>query len=255
MAFNDSSYGLFQGQLFLATRVMNGAATSGFVAVGDADKFEIQHKQKFEDIKESQTGIGLTSAHIPIDTEVMVKMNILNIKLANWTNAVWGSNSGAVTGATVSGEAITAYNDSIVPLAHPGVSAVTVAGLTLDTDYTVDAANGALVILATSPAVVAGTPVATTVSYTFDSYSGKVEAFTTQQPIFSIRLHGINTANSSQPVVTTCYQWAPNMAAVLNMIEKKHMSFELDGMLLQDSTKPLPSSTNLFSQFYTVQKG
>ena len=37
MSYNDNSYGLFQGQLFMQRRSLNGAALGGFIAVGDAD--------------------------------------------------------------------------------------------------------------------------------------------------------------------------------------------------------------------------
>jgi hypothetical protein len=251
MAFNDNSYGLFQGQLFLAPRTMNGALTGGYKPVGDADMFTIDPKQKFEDINESQTGLGLTAAHIPTETSISVKMRLLNIKLDNWERAVWGTQSGAQAGGTVSGEPIVLYADSTAPLAHPGVSSVTIAGLSEGADYTVDANLGAVTILATSTATF---PMTTTVSYSYAAYSGKVEAFTANQPVFSVMLLGINTANSNQPVRVECYQWAPDMAKTLNMIEKKHMNFELDGMLLQDQARPLPTSASPLSQFFTVTK-
>jgi hypothetical protein len=251
MAFNDNSYGLFQGQLFLAARTMNGPMTGGYMPVGDADMFTIDPKQKFEDIEESQTGMGLTSAHIPTQTSVSAKMRLLNIKMDNWERAVWGTKSGAVAGGTVSGEPVVVYANSMVPLAHPGVSNVAIAGLTEGTDYVVDARQGAVTILPTSTATF---PMTTTASYSYDAYSGKVEAFTQNQPVFSVMLLGINTANSNQPVRVECYQWAPDMAKVLNMIEKKHMNFELDGMLLQDQSRPLPTADSPLSQFFTVMK-
>lgn len=251
MAFNDNSYGLFQGQLFLASRTMNGALTSGYRPVGDADMFTIDPKQKFEDINESQTGMGLTAAHIPTETSISVKMRLLNINLDNFALSVWGTKSAAQAGGTVSGEAITLYAGSTAPLLHPGVSGVTIAGLTEGTDYVVDTNLGAVTILATSTGTF---PMTTTASYTYAAYSGTVEAFTANQPVFSVLLLGINTANSNQPVRVQCYQWAPDMAKTLNMIEKKHMTFELDGMLLQDQSRPLPSVASPLSQFFQVLK-
>jgi hypothetical protein len=251
MAYNDNSYGLFQGQLFLAPRTMNGALTGGYKPVGDADMFVIDPKQKFEDINESQTGLGLTAAHIPTETSISVKMRLLNIKLDNWERAIWGTQSGAVDAGTVSGEPLVLYADSVAPLANPGVSSVTISGLTEGVDFTVDERLGAVTILATSTA---SFPMTTTASYTYAAYSGKVEAFTNNQPVFSVLLLGINTANSNQPIKVECYQWAPDMAKTLNMIERKHMSFELDGMLLQDQAKPLPTADSPLSQFFTITK-
>jgi hypothetical protein len=255
MAFTDLSYGVYQGVLYAAKRTMNGAQIGGWLDMGDSDEFIIDPKPKYEDINESRTGLGFNAAHVITQTDLNVKLRTLQGSQANWERAIWGTASGSVAGATVSGEAVTIYpGPSMVPLAHPGVSAVTVSVGTVDTDYTVDAANGALLIVSGAPSFtdVAGT--AATVSYTFATYTGTVEAYTTQQPILQLRLHGINTANNQQPTIVECYQWAPDMSSTLNFIDKKHMAFELGGMLLQDQTKPLPTADNPFSQFFKVTR-
>jgi len=255
MAFTDLSYGVYQGVLYAAKRTMNGPQTGGWLDLGDCDQFVIDPKPKYEDINESRTGLGFNAAHVITQTDLNVKLQMLQGSNANWERALWGSASGTVTGATVSGEAVTIFpGPSMVPLKNPGVSAVTVSVGTVDVDYTVDAANGALLILDGAPAFTDAAGTAATVSYTFDTYTGSVEAYTTQQPILQLRLHGINTANNGQPTIVECYQWAPDMSSTLDFIGKKHMMFQLGGMLLQDQTKPLASSTNLFSQFFKVTR-
>ena len=254
MAFNDSSYGLFQGQIFGALRTMNGAQLGGFLPFGDTDKFEISPKQKFDDIEESQTGLGLTSAHIPVSTQINVKMNVLDIKFANWEKAIWGVHGGSVTGSTVSDEALVLYPGAYCPLQHPGVSAVLLSTGVEGTDYSVDAVNGGIQVLSTTMLFTDEAGTAVTADYTFAAYGGKVQAFTSQQPIFMLRVNGVNTANSGQPVIANVYQWAPDMAKMLSMIEKKHTSFELDGMLLQDTTRALPTPAAPFSQFFEIIK-
>lgn len=254
MAFTDSSYGLFQGQFFIAERAFNGDPTTGFQFVGDVDMFTIDPKQKFEDIEESQSGLGLTAAHILTGTTVAVKFRALDIKLENWVRATWGGSDGAVTGASVVAEDIVLYNGQMTALAHPGVSAVVVAGAVLTTDYTVDAVNGTITVASSSPAVPDGTPLTTTVAYTYASYGGKVQAFTRGQRYWTARLHGRNVAQGNQPVIVTCNQIAFDMAKTLNLIDKKHFSFELDGMLLQDTTLPLPVDPTDLSQFFSVVK-
>jgi hypothetical protein len=254
MAFTDSSYGLFQGQLFIQERAFNGAPLSGFEFIGDADLFTIDPKQKFEDIKESQSGLGLTAAHIPTETDVAVKLRTLDIKIKNWIRATWGGSAGAVASASVSGESVVLYNGMLTPLAHPGVSEVVVAGAVLGTDYTVDAANGSITVLPGSTAIADGSPLTTTVSYTHAAYNGKVQAFTTGQRYYALRLQGRNTAQGNQPVIVTCHQAALDMAKAFALIDKKHQTFELDGMLLQDTTKPLPQSPTDLSQFFEIVK-
>lgn len=254
MAFTDSSYGLFQGQLFIAERQYNGPLISGYEFLGDCDLFSIDPKQKFEDIKESQSGLGLTAAHIPTETDVAVKMRTLDIRIKNWVRAMWGGSDGAVSSGSVSGESVVLYNGCLTPFEHPGVSNVVIAGAALDTDYTLDPVNGAASVLASSTAVPDGTPLTTTVSYDYAGYNGKVQAFTTGQKYYSIRLQGRNTAQGNQPVIVTCHQWAPEMAKAFNFIDKKHQSFELDGMLLQDSSRALPIDPTDLSQFFQVVK-
>lgn len=256
MAYTDLAYGVYQGVLYAAKRTMNGAQTGGWTDLGDVDQFTIDPKPKYEDINESRTGQGFNSAHVITQTDLSVKLQALQGSQANWERALWGTASGSVAGATVTGEAVTIYpGPSMVPLAHPGVSAVTVSAGVEGTDYTVDAANGALLILEGSAVFTNAAGTAATVNYTFDTYTGKVEAYTTQQPILMLRLHGINTANNNQPTIVECYQWAPDMAATMDFIGKKHMAFQLGGMLLQDQTKPLATPSNPYSQFFKIVRG
>ena len=234
MAFTDLSYSVYQGVMYAAKRTMNGAQIGGWIDMGDVDEFIIDPKPKYEDINESRSGLGFNAAHVITQTDINVKVRQLQGSMANWERALWGTASGAVTGATVSGEAVTIYpGPSMVPLAHPGVSAVTVSVGTVDTDYTVDAAMGALLI-------VAGAPAFTDVAV--------------QQPILQLRFHGGNTANDQQPTIVECCQWAPDMAGSLNFIDKKHLASELGGMLLQDQTKPLATAANPFSQMFKITK-
>jgi hypothetical protein len=362
MAFNDQSYGLFQGSVFLQRRLLNGAPMGGFRPIGDADKFEITSSQTFDDIQESQTGMRLTSAHIPTGTKVAAKINMKNVNKDNLSAAIWGMDTEDTAGGTVTAETQSAWNDgennNIVPLANIGVSAetitllgyggsavvgslasiaVTSAGtgytpksllaLTLagtpgtgatgfavtdgsgkvvgayltaagsgyvaptatittpgagtgcvlavnltgaalagaGVDYTLDGVNGALQLNPLGTKVPAFldpfgvSPVGSgqvwiKAAYTFAAYSGKVEAFTTGIQYFTLRLNGINVANNMQPVIVTGYQFAADMAKVLSFIDSKSFNLELDGMLLQDQTRALPTALNPLSQFFTILK-
>jgi len=127
MVYNDNSYGLFQGSLFLQRRALNGAPLGGFIPVGDADKFEITPAQTFDDVKESRSGLRMTAAHIPTGTDIRVKANLLFASKDSLAKALWGTDTGAVLPGTVVGEILPAYNNSIAPLAHLGVSTVVLA--------------------------------------------------------------------------------------------------------------------------------
>lgn len=352
MAYNDQSYGLFQGQVFLQRRLLNGAALGGFVPVGDCDKFEVMVTQKFDDIEESQTGNRLVAAHIPIGTSVATKINLIIVNKANFAASLWGTDTGAVAGGTVTNELANAYNGAMVPLSNPGVSSVvpklagltgtiasiavtnggsgylpsallalTIAGagtgatgnaitnaagvivgayvvtpgtayasptatvtipgggtgaafqvnmgataLTLGTDYSLDPVSGSLTFLFGSvlvPAVAnnfgiapAGTnAIGITTNYTYASYTGKVEAFTTGQIYYAMRLNGINTASGNSPVIVNVYQSAFNMAKMFDFVMNKHFNLEIDGMSLPDTTRSIPTAAAPYSQFFNIVKG
>ena len=261
MAFTDLSYHIGQGSLYAARRVKNGAQAGGYLYMGDASSFVIDPKQTFENISENQSGYGLTAAHVATETMMNVKLTLIQPSQANWEKAIWGTASGAVTGATVTGEAHTVYpGPSAIFLTHPGVSSVTVSAGTVDVDYTVDAANGVINILSGAPAFTDPDGTAVTVDYTFDDYTGSVEAFTTSQPCFALTYVAKNTANQglsgstiiAQPERVEVYQWEPDMAGTIELLSKKHTTLELNGMLTQDQTRAFPTVDAPFSQFFKI---
>lgn len=255
MAYTDSTRGLFQGVLYIASRDFNGVQTSGFEDLGQVDMFSIDPKPKFEDITDSRISPAGTIDHMLTEIDFGVKMRALDIKMSTWARSVYGEWSGAVIAATSVTETITLYNGRMTALAHPGVTNVVIAGAAVDTDYTVNAAAGAINVKTTSPAAPDGTPLTTTVTYDHAAYNGKVEAFTIPQKYFALRLHGINVAQGGQPVIVNVRQWAPDPTKVLNFIDKKHYANEIDGKLLKDQLidDPVPGSGD-FSQYFSILK-
>ena len=245
----DLTYALLQGKVYLATRAANGAQNGGLIWVGDCDKVDISTTQKFDDIEESQSGNRNVAAHIPIGTTMAVKVNMLYLSRDNLAIAYMGTATGPVTGATITAEAVTLYNNAVTPLANPGVSAVTVSVGTLGTDYTINATSGFITVLPGSIAVPAGPGVAATVNYTFATYAGIVEAFTKQITEYFLVVEGLNTANGSAPFLGYFYRVSINLAKMLAMIDSKHAMLEVDGMLLPDLTAPVGRS-----QWFTIAK-
>lgn len=234
----DLTYALLQGKVYMATRIANGAQNGGLLDIGDCDKVDITTTQKFDDIEESRTGNRNVAAHIPVGTTMAVKINMLYLSRDNLSIAYMGNSNGPVAGATVSAEPVTLYNNSVTPLAHPNVSAVTVSVGTLGTDYTIDAPSGFIQVLPTSVAVPAGPGVAATVNYTYAAGTGSMEAFMKPITEYFLVVSGINTANGSAPFLGYFYRVSINLAKTLAMIDSKHAMLEVDGMLLPDSLAP-----------------
>lgn len=251
----DITYYVGQGSVFMAPRTSGGAINGGFVPLGDCDHLSIEVNQKFDDIEESQSGNRLVAAHVPTGATYSFKMNLLQWSRQNLAKFLYGADGGAVTGGTVTGEAISAYPGTMIPLANPGVSSVVVhkAGTSLvaGTDYTVDGPNGTLTFLTGSTQVTGPGATALTVDYTYAGYAGKIQAVTQTMPEICIRLNGMNTANGASPVIVTLNRCAINLAKSLSLLDSKHGVLEVDGMLLPDSTVAAGSG---ISQFYSVLK-
>ncbi len=247
----DNTYLLSQGKVYVATREANGAQDGGLIWIGDCDKLEITTSQKFDDIEESYTGQRLVAAHVPIGTTMGFKINALYLSAANIARAYYGTYGGAVTGSTVTGEEVTLYNGARTVFEHPGISAVSVSGAVLGTDYTLDAANGAIDVLSTSTTIPDGTPLVTTVDYTFADYTGKVNTFLNPLGEYRIHVAGFNTANGGAPFLCDIWRGVMDLAKTLSLIEAKHTMLEMSGMLLPDTTR---STTDGQSQWFTVTK-
>lgn len=137
---------------------------------------------------------------------------------------------------------------------HINVGAV---ALVLNTDYTVDANNGALVIKAGSLLINSGfqsdptgTPIS--VNYSYLAYTASIESILNGNGIseYACRFQGFNTANGNSPVIVTLWRFSMNLAKTLDLITAKHGVLELDGMLLPDTTR----NGTTQSQFYSIVK-
>jgi hypothetical protein len=130
--------------------------------------------------------------------------------------------------------------------------------LVLDTDYTLNADMGSVTWLPASTLVppnsvpLTGTGLATPVSinYNYASWTGKLEAFTASIREYSVRFEGLNTANDRAPVLVTLHRVSMNAGRVFDLIAARSGTFELDGMLLMDSTR----NGTTESQYWTMLK-
>ncbi len=257
-ALTDLTYFIGQGKVDFATRVTAGAINSGFKSFGDVQLLDIdQSKQKIVEVEENQTGFGGTALYSPVAAPIGVKLQLTQWSMANIAFAAYGQNSGASIGGTVTAEAVTAYNNSTFYLKNIGVSAVAVKSgattLVLNTDYTLDAAFGAITILPGSTIVPAGPGVPLTVDYTYAANNGRVDALMTQTPELCIKYRCLNVANpaggSFGALRVTLNRVRLNLSKAMSMLAKKEGIIEVDGAILFDSTAPAGTSN-----YYTVEK-
>lgn len=224
-----------QGNVFIANRDASGR-TGGFVNIGDTEGVTINTSQQFLDVQESQSGLRNTVVHAPISSDYSVELTVLNVDGDNLARGFYGS-SAAVVGASVTGEAITAYNGTMIELKYPGVSAVTVTKtsgstpLVLGTDYTLDAEMGTITILPGSTLVPAGAGVPCTVNYTHGGLTAKIKAFTQGLKDYTIRVQAKSPVDGTISIYTF-HRAALDMAATLQLISTGVNKLVLKGKLL-----------------------
>jgi hypothetical protein len=157
-----------------------------------------------------------------------------------------------VTGSTVTDEVVTvaaAGLDQKYALAHPGVTSVVVKddvagapGTTtyvVDTDYTVDAVNGAITPLSTGAITAAEV---LHVAYTFASYTQMDAFMSSAAPERWLRFEGLNTVDDSK-VVIDIFKAQFDPLTGYGLLNEDLASVDMKGTILAD---PLRTSGSKF---------
>lgn len=230
----DTSYYPYLGSGKIYARVAGAAA--GLMELGNASKLELAVKEEKQKLKDfTKPGGGTYASVSRIDT-VMVQMTLSDLNKTNVARAVFGTEA-AVVGATVVDEAVVAYKDALVPLAHPGATAVVVTNEAATTTYVVDVdyevRPGGLFILASGAITNAQ---ALKVDYTFADYH-RVEAMTTGAITLELHFEGLNEANSGKPVIVDIYRAQLSPTKALSLLGEKFADLEIEAELLKDTSK------------------
>jgi len=254
-ASTDKVYYVGQGNVGLAPRLTAGAINGGYKYVGDLQSLQISFKQTFADVQENNTGFGLQALHAPTSIMADVKLVLSTWSTANIQKNLWGTAPAQAAGGTVTGETITAYNDSDFYLGSSlsggmalGITALTLTAgatqLVLNTDYTLDGSYGRVTILPGSTVVPTGAGTVVTAGYTYEATNGNVGAFTSGPMEYALRLDAKNVANpfvdangsAFAAVGIQVYRVMFDVAKALDLIGKKDAPLELDGAILIDPT-------------------
>lgn len=239
-----------QGKVFVAPRASNGAINGGWTELGDTERLEVNVSQDFVDDYESCSGNRSIALHVPIQTDWEFAVDAKSFTKENLARAFYGTAS-AVTGATVTNEAPVAYAlNQIVPLKHPGVSALTltkgVTPLVEGTDYTLDATNGTVTIISATN-MGGAAPWTLDADYTYAAYE-KVETNTQTIAEYAFRFEGINLA-TKKAVIAKINRVSLNLAETLSLIGTEVNKFTMSGMVLPDSSAGVGES-----QYMTIVK-
>lgn len=240
MASTTKYYSVGQGKVYIAPR--NSAGQSGgFEWIGDCDGFSVTGTEEKLSFQESYSGNRVKVIDSTTSIDMGFTIAIRNIDGDNLAKAFYGE-SGAVAGATVTGEAINAYAGKMVPLRFPGVSSVVVtktAGsqvLVAGTDYTLDAVNGTLTFLSGSTHVTGSSAVPCTVNYTHAGVAARVKALTGTAQEYVLRFEG-KSQFDNKAVIATLHRAKPGIAAALDLIGTDVAVLNLEGTLLPDASQ------------------
>lgn len=254
-ADESSNYLSGQGVLLLATKDgTTGEPNSGFRAVGNVSALTIGNDVTEFEHKESQS--GQRAIDLTIITEIAVNVNFTMESLIaeNLSLALKGSDA-ETAGTTVTNEAIVAYHDLWTPLRRISVSAVTITNTggivtyTLDTDYELDTAAGAIRVLSTG--TITDTQ-AIEADYTFATQE-EVNALTiAANPQRWARFHGLNTADSDNPVVVDVFKMEISPLAELALINDEIAQMSVESNALSDATRSSGSKFFRITQDPTV---
>lgn len=239
-----------QGKVFVAPRASNGAINGGWTELGDTERLEINVSQDFVDDYESCSGNRSIALHVPIQTDWEFAVDAKSFTKENLARAFYGTAS-AVTSGTATNESVTGYAlNQIIPLKHPGVSAVNltkgVTPLVEGTDYTLDAVNGTFTLISATN-LGGAAPWVIEADYTYAAYE-KVESNTQTIAEYAFRFEGINLA-TKKAVIAKINRVSLNLAETLSLIGTEVNKFTMSGMVLPDSSAGVGES-----QYMTIVK-
>lgn len=232
-----------QGKVYLAHRASAGAIDGEWVFLGDSDSVEVTIDRSYNEHTESCSGSRNVATRVVDSTTWTFTANTFGFDKTNLARAMLGEAS-SVTGASVTDEAFTVFGSgTMIFTANPDISAVVITNtagsttLVADTDYTVDALNGAIVFTSAGLAklTVSGSNKTGLIDYTFAAYD-KVKVNTTAEQEYAVRFVGVNRVNN-EAVIADIHRVKLSPASALALIGTENLSYELTGLIQADSTQ------------------
>lgn len=233
------------GPLFLEKLDENDLPTGGLFPIGDISKLQVMHEQKFDDVRESQSGLNSIIAHIPITTDMKATFTAMSWSAANLATFLYGNAEGAEVAGTVSAEALNAYPSGYCVLAKQNVSSVVLTHaatpLVLGTDYTVDARTGLVTFLAGSSVITGSGPISVSAAYSYAANGGAIEPLLNSVPAYRLVFLGINV-NGGKPHRVEIHKMLLDLPKTLDFIADKHAELDMTGMVLPNANQPSGTS-------------
>lgn len=224
------------GQIYLGV-VSNGALTGKLSAIGNVDKLALSVAEDQKELLDYTSAGGGTQNKIIRIKSIDASITLRDISPDNLAIALRGT-SAAITSASVTSEAHTAYKGGLVQFAFIPDTTQTLTvkdnaettTYVKDTDYTV-VRNG-VVILSGGAITDASTVKVAYTKKAAHSLEGLVNSGFDYRLVFD----GLNEAQSSKPVSVTLYRVKFSPTAGLDLIGDDFGKLDLKGSVLQDTS-------------------
>lgn len=237
MAQVDYSY-IGSGKVYM--RNINTAG-AGLTEIGNVSALGISIDEEEKSLRDYRSPGGGTINEVRRIKGAGLTMTMANLSPENLAMALYGEKS-AVTGASVTGEEVTARLDALVPLAHMNPTSVTVKNEAETTTYVAgtdyEVRTGGIYILSTGSIA---DDQALKVSYTYGAQD-VVEAMTSSAQEFELFFEGLNEARSGKASIVRVWRARFGAAKNLALIGDDYANLELTGKALADTTKPTGKS-------------
>lgn len=234
-----------QGIVYLSEKDTNGALL-GYRDIGNVPELKLSFKTDVVSHKESRTGNRLVDMRLATGKDCTASFTLEGFDPETLKTAMYATSSTIASG-TVTAESATARLGKVIALAKIKVSTVVVKGTgaksaktyVLDKNYTVDANSGSIYIFtaAEQTAASAVDQIADAdvlaIDYAYAAQSS-TSAFKDAQKTYSLRLEGLNTADSNNPVVVTIPNFRPDPLKDLSLISDTLQTFQMEGAALAD---------------------
>ncbi len=219
-----------KGSLYIVEK----GTTNPMRPIGNVDSLSLKATEEKKELKDFQNAGGGNANSLRRIQAVELSMSLRDFVGDNIALAVFGSAS-AVTGATVTNEAVVARVGGLTPLLHIAPTAVTVtnvAGTTTyvaGTDYVVTAGG---IFIPSGSTIPTGDTVH--VDYTYAAQT-KVEALVNAGKDWVLRFAGLNEAQSGKAVVVDVHRARFGPIQDYALIGDDYAAMALNGDALKDT--------------------
>lgn len=242
-----------QGPLLLQSLDANDQPIGSPFAVGDISKLMVSPAQKWDDVRETQTGQNSIIAHIPTSTDLNATFTTMSWSADNLAHFLYGTTAGAVIAGTVTAEVVNGYEGGFALLDKQNVSALVLTHsstpLVSGTDYTLNAETGLISFLPGSSVVTGAGPIVLSAAYAYAASAGTIEAMVGSVPSYRMLFLGKNVVNGKMTRIVI-HKILLDLPKQLDLIADKHAEFEMGGMVLLNANRPVGTSP-----FWTITKG